>query len=80
MVEQSEKDPNTSKDGTSHRRKSLEGKPQKHEARAFPNSLNAETGLKCIYVGGRRELEKLTISRILEVSKPNVTVTLSLRL
>jgi DNA primase catalytic subunit len=37
-----------------------------------PNSLNAETGLKCIYIGDRRDLEKLTISRIMEASKPNI--------
>jgi DNA primase catalytic subunit len=37
-----------------------------------PNSLNAETGLKCIYIGDRKDLEKLTISRILERSKPNI--------
>jgi hypothetical protein len=37
-----------------------------------PNSLNAETGLKCVYVGGRKKLERSTINGILERSKPNV--------
>jgi hypothetical protein len=35
-----------------------------------PNTLNGETGLICSLIGRRKDLEKLTISNILDKSKP----------
>lgn len=35
-----------------------------------PNTLNGQTGLVCSYVGGRKDLEKLSVAELLERSKP----------
>ena len=41
---------------------------------AVPGSLNAESGLRCLHIGGRRDLETLTVRAIVDRSKPFVWV------
>lgn len=35
----------------------------------LPNTLNAETGLKCLYVGKRTDLERMSLRNLIETSK-----------
>jgi len=41
---------------------------------SLPNSLNAETGLKCLYIGGRKDLENMTINTLLYHANPTLEV------
>lgn len=41
---------------------------------SVPNSLNAETGLKCLYIGRRKDLEKTTINSLLYDANPALTI------
>jgi DNA primase catalytic subunit len=41
---------------------------------SVPNSLNAETGLKCIYVGDRKDLENMTINSLLYHANPALEI------
>jgi DNA primase catalytic subunit len=41
---------------------------------SVPNSLNAETGLKCLYIGGRKDLENMTINSLLYYANPALEI------
>jgi hypothetical protein len=41
---------------------------------SVPNSLNAETGLKCLFIGGRRDLENTAINSLLHRSSTALEV------
>jgi DNA primase catalytic subunit len=41
---------------------------------SVPNSLNAETGLKCLYIGNRKDLENISINALLHHSNPALDI------
>jgi DNA primase catalytic subunit len=41
---------------------------------SMPNSLNAETGLKCTYIGDRKDLEKTSIDELIYRSNPALEI------
>jgi len=41
---------------------------------SVPNSMNAETGLVCSYIGDRKDLENRSIRRIVENAKPTLQI------
>jgi DNA primase catalytic subunit len=41
---------------------------------SVPNSLNAETGLKCLYIGNRKNLENTSINALLYHSNPALEI------
>ncbi|MGB9622776.1 MAG: hypothetical protein ACPL07_02915 [Candidatus Bathyarchaeia archaeon] len=52
-------------------------KPLKHPnafRRALPYTLNASTGLVCRPVGGRVELERKSVARVLDEANPSLAI------